>query len=451
MIVKRCESTRSTDKKTLPAPKTKYSITNDYKRKHRRKKTTHAHRVHQQSLRSKLRKILQRSNEPVQKLVNTLDLVPVQLLKHFLDTTVKEEPIGEDLAVDANKSLMSPNRNEIINIKPTEIREGKHQTKTNSRKRKLSGSYQTKMANIMQIIKRADGTIAYSMHQVKVRYAKAKSTGSFNPGTTCRLKFSVNGFLEKIYAESLQQGLFLVQNCKGKEAYLKENKNVDAVLVLYPPHIATVPDDSFCIAVGDLFSEEHKNQHTFQAESTHFQRVLEQFLWPFAMQNIDDFMDKRYSSVTDRSMSPRCCSPMFYSPKMKDVFDIDESRTSISASSSFSRKIETANGKTDRQSIRFSERAIALKIKQNELFETCRKLKSERTAKEGNKHRAERTSQSGSSTGVTIQDDFAEGVRVLIPAIAEQNVFCREMQHCISSNSQASHENDEIDSNINVD
>lgn len=455
MIVKRCESTRSTDKKTLPAPKPKY--TDDYKRKHRRAKTRHSHRVHQQSLRSKLRKILQRSNEPVQKLVSTLDLVPVQLLKNFLETTVKEEPIGEDLPVDTNKSLMSPNRNEVINIKSTETREGKHQTKATSRKRKLSSSYQTKMANIMQISKRADGTVAYSTHQVRVRYAKAKSTGSFNPGILCRLKFSVDGFLEKIYAESIQQGFFLVQNCKGEEAYLKKNEKIDAVLVLYPPHIATVPDGSFCLAVGDLFSEEHKNQHKFETESTHIQKVLEQFLWPFSMQNVDDFMDKRYSSVTDRSMSPRCCSPLFYSSKMKDAFDIEENRTSgcdrsgFSASSSFSRNFETATGKIDRQSTRFSERAIALKIKQNELFETCRKLKSERTAKEENKHIAERTSQSGPLRSVTIQDDFVEGVRVLIPAVAEQNIFCKEMQYCISSNSQASPENDETDTNINVD
>ncbi|XP_053405402.1 uncharacterized protein LOC123523005 isoform X2 [Mercenaria mercenaria] len=445
MIVKRSEDKSSTKRKTLPAPKPKRTIADDYKRKHRRSRGMFIQRGHHISLRTKLRKLLKRSDKSVHKLMNSLDLVPVDLLKQFTDTKVKKDSSESEF----DKSCKEMRVNEIKETTKVPTEDGASENISREQKSKVF-SNPTNMANVVQISKHEDGSVNYSIQQMQVLYRKPGSTKfqrSFRHlGFSCRLQFSADGIIEKIYIESLQRGLYLLENVNGNKAKLTKKRKLNTSLVPYPPHIATIPSGSLCIAVGDIYPEEQKSQYIFETESKDIHSIIDRFLRPCAMQNMHDFIDKRYSSITDQSMSPRCSSPMFYSEEMRDAFDFFEGSFDCSSKGlPVAKRSETSFAKHDIQT-RFSERAMALKIKQNELFESCRKLKSEQPLKEGYKKKREKILHSNPSrTEITKRNDDG-GVRILSHV---RDIFNGEEPCCVTTTYPCA--NDTNDNNPDVD
>ena len=417
VIVKRSEDRISSKRKTLPAPKSKRTIADDYKRRRRRSRDRFTQKMHRKSLGSNLRKIIKESDNTVFKMMYSLDLVPVEILKQV--SAVSRESDSEPNTPIKNGMCQQRNfdRNVVEICAEDESSLKSKPLERNSKMYKRS----TNMASIVQINKLKDETVTFSIEQIKVQYRKPESvknnTSFSNIGRQCRLKFSARGIIEKIYVENLGQGLYLVKNTNGDKTELANRQKLNTCLVPYPAYIHTIPNGSLSIAVGEIYLEQQKAQYVFKNDDKDVQSVLDKFLYPSTtLKKIDDCFDKRYSSITDKNMSPRCNSPMFYSKEMKNTFDdfIEEGTIASEYTKiNLSRRSETNLTKLDLQTTRFSERAMALKIKQNELFESCRRLKSENTTKVGTKKKRDKSVLITAAKTENLKSKNDGGVKVL--------------------------------------
>ncbi|XP_060571260.1 uncharacterized protein LOC132729504 [Ruditapes philippinarum] len=412
VIVKRREDKSSKKRKTLPAPKPKRTVVDDYKRKRKCSIDRFTKQMHRKSLGSNLKKLLKESDNKVHKLMYTLDLVPVELIKQISDTNVSGKTSDSEPNTPNKKTINSANE---IEEKCVDI-QAPDRSRSRERKNNVCKS-STNTANVIQINKLEDETVSYSVQEINVQFRKEGASRdhslSSNIGYPCRLKFSIDGVIEKIYVERLKKGFYLVKNTSGDKTKLASRRKMYTYLVPYPPHIQTVPNDSMSIAIGEIYPEKQKSQNPFRNEDNDIQGLLERFLYPLKEVTNFEFVDERYSSITDKSMSPRSSSPMFYSKEMKHAFDDLIEESMFASDYNLSRRSETNLTKFDLQTTRFSERAMALKIKQNELFESCKKLKSEHMVKVGNKKKRDKALPNVAAKTEAAKDKDNSGVRVL--------------------------------------
>lgn len=385
MIVRNRPRSDVRNRKTLPAPKPKHKIADDYKRRKRRLSMSRKMiKANQRCLQAKLKKLLVKSEDSLHRLAQTLDLVPLDLLKQALSeysTEIESKFQNKSKAqYDAKLMHIAGTNNDCLDTS---------NDMTEEHKREICVIPSADIANIIQIFRDVDGNFSYDKHHIQIKYrhygmpAADHNTQSEFP---CRIKFDENGKLQKISIETLRRGIYLI-NRRGLDPDVVRNTRVfNLTLVVYPPHAAVLPNGSISIAVGDIFSSAESD--SYQCDLTclnDLQEELQQFLWPFTMDNVDELIDRRYGSVTERSLSPRCCSPMFYTRAMECAFDrsanvvvSDSSSEDLTAEkNTLLKRPDNSVSGSDCQTIRFSERAMALKVKQNELFETCRKFKSQ--------------------------------------------------------------------------
>jgi len=168
-----------------------------------------------------------------------------------------------------------------------------------------------------------------------------------------------------------------------------------------------------------------------------------------------DFDDKKYGSVTDSNESPCRISTMHFSQVLssnleRDIVVSSSSNTSSSSDYTSSENLSNnSSSKTPKSASkapkvrgfgrgknkavpRFSERAMALKIKQNELFESCKRFKvskqfrNTRKRKRGTESLVKVASDSAKKCVKRVRRSASPGVKVINIAkeTRKQTAFC---------------------------
>ncbi|KAH3837468.1 uncharacterized protein LOC127879552 isoform X2 [Dreissena polymorpha] len=249
-----------------------------------------------------------------------------------------------------------------------------------------------KFANIVQIFKHDSVPSSYHLASVKLTLSSG-SCGEFRrwfdySDYPCAIHMSDDGVIEHLEIESVRSGLYIVIDCiEGLPN--RSRCVVKAVLSVYPPHLAAIPSNTLAIVIGDIFESEAASRDAMDSisKTMSMEEVIKTFLELQKSHFSPELLDRKYGSTTDRSQSPKYHSPLFYSKSMHGIFEQHilptpvSSRHSIAASDSCSSSVTVRAGsnlshlKPNGDFTRFSERAMALKIRQNELFASCQRLK----------------------------------------------------------------------------
>ncbi|KAL4227498.1 hypothetical protein ACF0H5_012942 [Mactra antiquata] len=411
MIVRNRPKSDSGNRKTLPAPKPKHKIADDYKKS--RKKSSKRRKLElasQRCLQSKLKALLFKSEDSLHKLAQTLDLVPVDILKQALT-----EPTNESESALKQKALEHSNKSFTQVESYVGVNNGFDEEKS---AKKLCSR-----VNLMQIYKNENGICSYNKHQVLIKYRTYNllpEDCNAQMKFPCRVKFDKGGNITRISIESFHQGLYLINEIPIDMELMRSEKVLKTTMLVSPPHTDVLPAGSLSIAIGEILSTTKSDKLTIGSLSvSNVQEELDQFLKPFPMDNVADLIDKRYSSVTDRSLSPRVFSPMFYTESMADKFD-HYGNVVDSESSSEDLTIDNYRLKSNTNLVRFSERAMALKVKQNELFESCRKLKAHENARMEPKKKRRKVTKEADDSNLKHSDEIVEEILTLSKAIRDR-------------------------------
>ena len=252
-----------------------------------------------------------------------------------------------------------------------------------------------KKAIILQIFKSSTEGSKFYMHTAKLRFTSGRD-GDYrrwynHSDYPCKLHLRHSDIIHQIDVETLRSGFYLVSEMDKNILKSKstESHSVSAVLSLYPPDMNILPEGSMAIAVGkinDIDESEQPipNENETDTVNKNVENIIKSILELDDLNAIEQIEDERYGSVKDVSMSPKCHSSKFYTPDMFECFtqkrrtdmrgscgvkisNIDSNLKSVSAKRSFE-DIEESD-------VTVSTKAHELKMKQNELYQECSKLR----------------------------------------------------------------------------
>ena len=291
---------------------------------------------------------------------------------------VKEEAITPDTRNASGTDTNSP-------IKGT----------SSSKQRSKATKVMEKKAVILQIFKSSNQGSKFFMHTAKVLFTTGQG-GDYHrwynhSDYPCTLHLRNYDTIHQIDAESLRSGFYLISEMDKNilKSRLDESSSVTAVLSLYPPDMNILPEESMAIAVGKINDVEESEQpipseNENDTVNKNVENIIRSILKLDTFNDIEQIEDERYGSVKDVTMSPKCHSSKFYTPEMFECFtqnrrsdmkgspavkisSIDSNPKSVSAKSSFE-DIEESD-------VTVSTKAHELKLKQNELYQECSKLR----------------------------------------------------------------------------
>ena len=360
--------------------------------------------THEKVMKKKIKKLLKKDKTQFEELIQSLGLEHNKVKKkkprrkpsHKItysctsspaqsshDTTeshshVKEEAITPDTRCASGTDTNSPIPGTI-----------------SSKQRTKATKVVEKKAVILQIFKSSNQGSKFFMHTAKVLFTTGQG-GDYHrwynhSDYPCTLHLRNYDTIHQIDAESLRSGFYLISEMDKNilKSRLDESSSVTAVLSLYPPDMNILPEESMAIAVGKINDVEESEQpipseNENDTVNKNVENIIRSILKLDTFNDIEQIEDERYGSVKDVTMSPKCHSSKFYTPEMFECFtqnrrsdmkgspavkisSIDSNPKSVSAKSSFE-DIEESD-------VTVSTKAHELKLKQNELYQECSKLR----------------------------------------------------------------------------
>ena len=326
-------------RKTLPAPKPKDCITSSYSKK-KKKRVSMKFKTH--DVQKLMRRAFGKSRDPCLRLAVHLNLMPVTAI-----SSCPKQP--SDLSpVEACPDSES----------------------------QLTRATVTKCANIVQLYKHADGKCAYSNLSVAVTLnsiPEVEGRGVHElAGNRAVIHFTEDGLINTIETSTFEPGVYVVEHTMAHN----QGRSVTAALTPYPPHLDMIPDCSLAMVVKNVLDSVAglgtDVQSVYEETSVGDFTALSCFS-PLQQKKELNSLDKKYAHITDRSDSPKVQSAMFYSEGMRNYFNKMYTNGEDGSASVGSMRRQNKDGVAVGL-CRFSERASALKMRQNELMESCRKL-----------------------------------------------------------------------------
>lgn len=393
-------------RKTLPPPKPRDQVL-----RHVRSKSAWLteRKMFRNGLRKAIKTLLGKSTHPVIKMANSLDLIPTEnIIRIIRGANLKNTPTKYAKIIPITNTAHGPNTGSKI--------------RSNSVTRKVpqaeaEPAYQVVTA--IQIFKDQNGHCTHSITNINVKIwtGENKELHRWHPFANhpCVLHFSANGIITNIEVESISKGLHVALD--SAECYpLKKARKVKTTLSIYPPYVSAIPSDTMALAFGDLSSTgSDETPGPGIADVNNLEQAISKLLGTPAKLVSKTFFDYKYGSETDKMASPRIHSHLFYRKDVSERFEnglleasdsANEGASNINNNKNKSCGLLTAGGLLKQRegvSPRFSERAMALKIRQNELFETCRQLKRATQLREKRKRKRGDETELNSDNEITLE------------------------------------------------
>ena len=390
---------------TKPAPKVAKTPKTSKKRKSpanlEKQFKPHQPTTHQKDMKKKIKKLMKKNKTPIEELIQSLGLEHNKEKRKKLrrkpshkitysstpspahsthDTSesplpVKQEPVTPDVGnvSGADTNATTP---EVCSLKP----------------RTKATRVVEKRATILQIFKSASQSSKFYMHTAKLCFTTGGSAAYHrwyhHSDYPCTLHLRNSDTIYQIDVESLRSGFYLVSEMDKNllKSDLPEKATVSALLSLYPPDMNILPEESLAIAVGKINDYDETEQpipsdNENDTVNKNVDNIIRSILKLDTFKDIEHIEDERYGSVKDVTMSPKCHSRKFYAPEMFDCFTQNRrSGVKNSPAMKISSTDKSVSGKSSLEDIQESEvtvstKAHELKIKQNELYQECSKLR----------------------------------------------------------------------------
>ena len=356
--------------------------------------------THQKAMKKKIKKLLKKDKTQFEELIQSLGLEhnkdkrkkPKRKPSHKITYSCTPSPAHSHH--DTNESPF-PIKEEFVTPEATPGPDTPILEASTSKIRTKALKVVDKKAIILQIFKSSTEGSKFYMHTAKLRFTSGRD-GDYrrwynHSDYPCKLHLRHSDIIHQIDVETLRSGFYLVSEMDKNILKSKstESHSVSAVLSLYPPDMNILPEGSMAIAVGkinDIDESEQPvpNENETDTVNKNVENIIKSILELDDLNDIEQIEDERYASVKDVSMSPKCHSSKFYTPDMFECFtqkrrtdmrgscgvkisNIDSNLRSVSAKSSFE-DIEESD-------VTVSTKAHELKMKQNELYQECSKLR----------------------------------------------------------------------------
>ena len=369
MVIMRKPSTTTSpeslkeNRKKLPAPKPRKE---------------HALAVKKDTITRLKNKIKRRSKNPKDILVEKLKLMPKSKLVKKL-SAVKEQKYHH-YSIDAKNS----NVKEVANANSSHLTMGNFDFHDEHDGKCCNDTF----APVLQLWKESEGSFKHNIQIVKFDIV-SKDSSRFHrwyeySDYPCIIYTTWNDTITRIETGNIKKGFYLLTRTDNASTSECDDQEMPASLSPYPTNLSLLPNSSRALVIGTVLDAEESHENVLSQFDKYDLDLddLIRLLLP-TTQDLSSTKDERYISVVEKTMSPRICSPTFYSNNMRAYFSDINKTDNVKSYDTKTGKNNAIVKSTSKSKFltklpSCSSKAAALKKKQNELLKTCQKLKKVR-------------------------------------------------------------------------
>ena len=385
-------------RKTLPAPKPKEQLFGRIQKSNKKTSPPSLTKknIFVKGFRKIIKALLAKSTDPLLQMAHCLDLIPNEsVLRKYRNDRQKKVNDAFDMLTQMGIDMKSPSKD------PLNTKEAEMYTDNECGMFGEGTEIQNqKMTTVIQIFKDESMRCTHRVLQVKLT-PRNKYTSSIHrfrhTDCPCELHFDDNGDLIEIDVQEIAKGLYIALDCVGARPG-NNGSSVKTTLCVYPRSLSAIPQSTLALVISDTYDAEDASKHKPKVIDRLDEMVAD--ILDRKTEECIHFGDMKYGSITTVDASPRYHSAIFYTGDYFSRFEKELLKGSCNGkdlinknnnkkANSGSRKAFASWKKQGGVSPKFSERAMALKLKQNELFESCTKLKTSKQLRQNKKRKIE--------------------------------------------------------------